>query len=700
VLQESSRSASKQIAMRLSSSLSLWLGVATLVVGTIAFYSQDLTLIFTNAINDEATSYLLIIPLVIAYLVYRKRKMLIASIAEAQPNKNRLATVSGILLCATAVLLYWYGSTTFTPLDYHMLTMPIFVTGLVLLLFNPQTLRQAAFPTLFLFFLVPPPLDFFNTVGSTLAVASSQASNALVNLFGVSSTLTNEFGTPTITISLAGSTTWAFYVNVACSGIYSLTGFIVFATFIAFIVRDKLWKKTIAFAIGIPLVYALNIVRITTIILIGYQWGQDLALNVFHLFGGWILIFLGTLILLLITEKVFKTRIFSGDPNKTTCLSCNPRFTGSLQNYCPSCGRLLTYPAKKLGTLDAGKIGAIALVVALLVATQAPVYALTKGPAQILIQTPDGEQGNTQIFPKIPGYNLQFVYRDTDFEKITGQSLALIYAYEPQNESLGLVWLALEVATSTSYLHGWQTCLLSWPVNQGLAPKVTQLDARDITILQNPPITARFFAYNSTTDSQTWVVLYWYETSVFNVNNSSQQQHVEISLISQTENFSASEQQLQPLALAIADYWQPIKTWDFAALFLSKNSITLAETTTILLVATLMISIYKTRERKKVNKVASQKLSKQNQQLIESIQKVEKPSNANLNRIREIYEQTMGKAFSNEYLQKDLLGLEKTGLVSRRIINVNDSPVQAWQAEMGKYPREPATKPTTPGGSD
>jgi len=681
--------------------LSLWLGVATLVVGTIAFYLQDLTLIFTDAVNDEATSYLLIIPLVIAYLVYRKRKMLKASIAEAQPNKNRLVTVSGILLCATAVLLYWYGSTTFTPVEYHMLTIPVFVIGLVLLLFNPQTLRQAAFPTLFLFFLVPPPLDFFNSVGSTLAVTSSQASNALVNLFGVGSTLTNEFGTPTITITLPGSTTWAFYVNVACSGIYSLTGFIVFATFIAFIVRDKLWKKTIAFAIGLPLVYALNIVRITTIILIGYQWGQDLALNVFHLFGGWILVFLGTLILLLITEKVFKTRVFSGDQAKTTCLSCNPRFTGSLQNYCPSCGRLLTYPAEKLGALGAGKIGAIVLVVVLLVATQAPVYALTKGPAQILIQTPDGEQGNTQIFPQIPGYNLQFVYRDTDFEEISGQSLALIYAYEPQNESLGLVWLALEVATSTSHLHRWETCLLTWPVRQGAVPKVTQLDLRDITILQNPPITARFFAYNSTTDSQTWVVLYWFETSVFNVNNSSEQQHVEISLISQTENLSATEQQLQPLALAMADYWQPLKTWDFAALFLSQNSITLAETATVLLAVTLIISLYKTRERKKVNKVASQKLSKQNQQLIESIRKVEKPLTANLDKIREIYEQTMGKAFSDEQLQKDLLGLEKTGLISRRIVNVNDSPVQEWRAETGKRSREPATKPTTtPGGSD
>lgn len=42
------------------------------------------------------------------------------------------------------MLLYWHGSYTFTPLEYHILTLPIFAAGLTLILFNPQTLRQVA----------------------------------------------------------------------------------------------------------------------------------------------------------------------------------------------------------------------------------------------------------------------------------------------------------------------------------------------------------------------------------------------------------------------------------------------------------------------------------------------------------------------------------------------------------------------------
>src|SRR5665647_1131514 len=33
--------------------------------------------------------------------------------------------IVGVLLCATAVLAYWFGSYTFTPIEYHMLALPV-----------------------------------------------------------------------------------------------------------------------------------------------------------------------------------------------------------------------------------------------------------------------------------------------------------------------------------------------------------------------------------------------------------------------------------------------------------------------------------------------------------------------------------------------------------------------------------------------
>ncbi len=60
-----------------------------------------------------------------------------------------------------------------------------------------------------------------------------------------------------------------------------------------------------------------------------------------------------------------------------------------------SCGKIIKYPKIKLTKNDIVKIAGIAIVIGLLLSIQAPVFALTEGPAEILVQTPSGMQPNT-----------------------------------------------------------------------------------------------------------------------------------------------------------------------------------------------------------------------------------------------------------------------------------------------------------------
>ena len=459
-----------------ANALVLTLKTVTILVATLILFYQDLVIIANNALQSEFMSHILAIPFLFAYLLYRKRKMVRTVISFETPNQPKqtkhLSTLSGILLCVTAIILYWHGSYTFTPLEYHILTLPIFVAGLTLIFFNLQTLRQLAFPIIFLIFLTPPSSEILYGLGSTLSVVSSEASNTIVNALGIASTISSEYGNPTIIITRPDNTTLAFTVDIACSGIYSLIGFLIFAAFIAYIARDKTRKKAAIFLIGLPLIYLLNITRITIILLIGYHYGEQLALQTFHLLGGWILIFIGTLLLLTITEKILKTKIFT-KPQLQPCQRCNLKPQNPLQDFCPNCGRLLKYPKTRLKKQDIAKIATIALSVTLLLLIQAPVFALTEGPAQIMIQTPTGEQGNTQILPQIPNYTLQFVDRDKDFEQKAKQDASLIYAYMPPNKTEENIWVAVEISSTTASLHRWEACLITWPQTHGYQPKVT-----------------------------------------------------------------------------------------------------------------------------------------------------------------------------------------------------------------------------------
>ena len=665
----------------------LGLKVATILGTILTIFHQDLAIILNDAIQSESMTYILAIPFLFAFMIYRKRKMLRAVVAIEETDHTKpmkyLPTISGITISSTAVLLYLYGSYTFTPLEYHTLALPVLVAGLTLILFNLRTLRQLAFPIAFLILLTPPPLEILYAFGSTLSIVSSKVSYAIISFLGIPSSLAVEYGNPTIQITRPNGATISFAVDIACSGIYSLIGFLVFAVFIAYIVRGKSWKKLILFLIGFIVVYALNITRITTIVLIGYHFGEEIALQLFHLLGGWILIFVGTLLLLVFSEKILHLQIFVQSMQK--CTGCNPKPEGN-RDFCLNCGRILNFATSRFRKADVVKIATIVACAILLMSIQVPVFALTEGPAQIMIQTPTGEQGNTQLLPQIQGYTLEYAYRDKDFEKVSGQDASLVYAYFPADKDKESVWVTIEIGSGKASLHGWEVCLISWPIYLGTPVFVTQLlPLKDVQISENPPIVARYFAFQWIETNQTQVVLYWYENSIFRTNDTTQQKRVKISVITYPDNAQniTRIENLTPFAAAIANYWEPIKTWSQIALLLSQQSIYfVAVTATMLPIFAILYALEIRKERKK-NAQAYQKLSVLNRQIIDAVAETERTTTPTLHAIADIYKKNrrVETIDEKELLQK-LQQAEKTDIILIDIGNVVDEPTQIWKTRM------------------
>jgi exosortase len=675
---------------------------------TITLFFQDLMLVFTDALQSDTTSHILAVPILFAYLLYRKRKMLRAVVPLENQNQPRstkyLSPIIGLLLCTTAVLLYWHGSYTFTPLEYHLIALPIFLAGLILVIFNPQTLRQLAFPIAFLFFLTPPPSEILYYVGATLQILSAEASNAIANLFRVPSIFTNIDGSPTIILTRPDSTTLTFTVDIACSGIYSLIGFLIFIIFVAYITRDKLWKKTALFLIGLPLVYSLNILRITIMILMGYYYGEDTALQAFHLLGGWVLIFLGTLLLLIIAEKAFKTQIFA--PTTEKCQRCNQPNPQPSQNTCTTCGRILKPQNIKLTKIDISKLSAIIIAVILLLSIQAPVFALNANSIQatgdrpwIVTNTPSGPQlrellpdENASDYIRSANYSLSFEYRDTTFEALAKQDMSLIYTYTPMNTSDStsnrteyFVWATVEIGTATSSLHRWETCLITWPLAHGSQAKAVQIELKDIQLIENPLIISRYFVFNQTSTNETQAVLYWFESATFTNNGSGQQKKMKISLITYPENTAdipQIENDLTALAKAITGYWQPIKTWSQITTIISQDGGNLAIVTTTLIAAITIFMLSETRRQRKTNRKVYEKLSEPNKQIIDVVKKTEKTARPTLNNMATTYQNATKQSISEDQLLEKLLELENTGTIRSTVANVQDQPMQTWKTQI------------------
>jgi len=673
----------KEMSRRTSFSL----GMATATVKAILIllvivlvYYQDLTILFTDALESEATSYVLAIPFLLIYLIYRKRRMIAASIPRGSSRLFRLFPINmlvGITLFALSFLLYWYGSYTFTPLEYHMLTLPILASACILILFNTATMKQLLFPTLILSLLIPPPEEILYNIGAYLSVASAELATAFLRLFGFAISLAAEDGNPVIFLTQQNGGVMKFEVSIACSGIYSLISFFLFALFIAYLVRDKLWKKTVVLLIGLPLIYVLNVLRIIIIMIIGYYQGADLAITVFHFFGGWILIFFGTLLIIVSSEKLLRINIFSKPMEK--CLECSTH--NENRNICISCGRILHVQYERPTKKDLAKAILLVLSVSLILYTQAPVFALVQGSAEIVLTTPQGGNATTHVLPQISGYTLEFLYRDTHFEQIAKQDASLVYAYSPLNKTKEILLATLEIASARSSLHRWETCLVTWPISQGYQPRVTTFELKNIQLLENPPIKARYFTFQYTKTNLTQAVLYWYETSIFKTNSTSQQKQVKISIIAEPEGADKlpfMESQILPIAKTIAEDWQPIKTWSQVALIISQNGDRLTAVTTAILAAIFALRLFETAKERKQNTNTYRKLPQASKQVIEAVCNAKGMKLSTLENISKAHNQISGATMAKEELQKMLNETEKFDLVRQDIASKQDEPVQIW----------------------
>jgi len=678
-----------KLAPSLTSNSTLILKAITVFAAIFAVYHQDLQLIFFDALQNEATNQALLVLPIFGFLIYRKRKMLRATIPLKETDQHasilemmrRLSTLIGILLSSASIIFYWYGSYTFMPLEYHILTMPIFTAGLVLVLFNLETLRQLIFPIAFLFFLTPIPEELLFKLSSVLSTSSSSASSAVANLLGANSVVSTSGINPTIIVTRPDNSILGFSLDTACSGVYPLIAFVMFVFFMAYIIRDKPWKKAVIFLIGIPLMYLLNVLRITIVLLFGYHYGEQLALQTFHLFGGLALTIIGTVLLLTVAEGVFKIQMFSRGPTAQKCNECQAP-SNRQESFCHNCGRLLQYPKIGLRRIDIAKIFAVLTTVSFLILIQAPVYAVTQGPAKLIIQTPTGEQGNTQILPQIEGYNLSFIFRDRDFENRSHQDASLIYQYNPQDTTKENVWAGIEVAQTRSSLHRWEVCEIIWPATHGYEPNVVQLDLRDIQILENPPIVARYFAFQYRGSNDTQVVLYWFETSTLMINDTLEQKQVKISLITyprSQQEIGETENNLMNFAIAIAGYWQPTKTWTQIALMISKNGLALSTISAALTVCMIMLSALDIVRRRKTITRTYSKLPDEDRQILDAVQKTEKKSMATMQKIAATYSTTPPDL---QPLNERLDRAEEAGLIRRQIISKNDEPMQTWKSNI------------------
>ncbi len=234
---------------------------------------------------DPNSSHGLLIPPIVGFLVWKRRKRL----SEIGRNTCRGAL---LLVLAGAALLPLGIASEVRALP--PISLLLVLGGLVWHIWGTAIMRELLFPYVFLFFAVPLPGLLVETFTFHLQLISTKAASLMIGLMGL----------PVIRDGVEIQIgEYTFAVGAPCSGMRSMVALLALGALCAFVLKGSLVQRGVLFIAVPPLALIGNAFRILLILLIAHYWGQRAAEGFYHKFSG-LVVFVLTFFLLLVSARL------------------------------------------------------------------------------------------------------------------------------------------------------------------------------------------------------------------------------------------------------------------------------------------------------------------------------------------------------------------------------------------------------------
>jgi exosortase len=261
--------------------------------------------------NDENYSHGLLIPFIIAYILWTERSTL--SVAP-----RRAAPLWGIVLVVFALLMLWLG-TAGAEIFTQRTSLVVLAAGVVAYFWGFRLVRLVAVPLLLFLLAVPVPAIIFNKIAFPLQLFASRCAVASMQLLDIP---VLRQGNVIELMPLGSSTTKKLEVVEACSGIRSLMTLVTLAVVFAYftypnnndtagkdgdltIKRGRFawlrsygaWRSIILVLSAVPIAIITNAGRVSGTGILSRYYGTRVADGFFHEFSGWVVYIVAFLLL-------------------------------------------------------------------------------------------------------------------------------------------------------------------------------------------------------------------------------------------------------------------------------------------------------------------------------------------------------------------------------------------------------------------
>lgn len=261
-----------------------WWIISVIALATL-MYLPTLAYMWEKWMNDPFSLGCLA-PAVCAYFAWTKW--------GAVKKLKRSPTRWGLALIIPALLLHLVG----VVLDVSgpsSVSLIVMIVGLCLYFHGAALVRTLAFPLAYMVFMVPIPGGIIDRICLPMQLFAGRSTAVLLRLCQIPVTQAG------VSLTVGVEDPFQFSVAEQCSGMSSLVALVGVSAVFAYISGLPTKLKWVLFALSPPIAIAANILRITSIALLGCLWDQDIAMFIHKWAASPILFFFAILLLFVIS---------------------------------------------------------------------------------------------------------------------------------------------------------------------------------------------------------------------------------------------------------------------------------------------------------------------------------------------------------------------------------------------------------------
>ncbi|MEZ5357358.1 MAG: exosortase/archaeosortase family protein [Candidatus Zixiibacteriota bacterium] len=242
----------------------------------------------TEWYTDDNYSHGFLIPVVTAYLLWKRRKTLKELISPEGDNIGLIVILAGMVIFVLANAMA----------EYFTLRASLVITlyGLIWYILGRKFAFEAWFELLYLFFMIPLPYVIYYSLTFPMQLFATKVTVKILGFIGMSAVQQGNM------IHLPG---YSLEVAEACSGLRSLISLLALGALYARLTQKDMPRQIILFLSTIPIAIAANIFRVLFTAVGAYTISKELAEEFLHELSG-MMVFIVSFIMLFIWGAIIK----------------------------------------------------------------------------------------------------------------------------------------------------------------------------------------------------------------------------------------------------------------------------------------------------------------------------------------------------------------------------------------------------------